>query len=347
MERSKGVTQVVSRTLVGLLAAACGSSNGSGSGMTQDGAALAPDASSGDAGSEDSGGTGEAQADAGQGGCEVFLRAYCAQFQACHTLLFDSFLYGTVDACVQAFTPKCDAELSALGTGATSAALASCGGALSQLGCAMSPTTWPSQCFVAGSLPNGSNCQFSSQCQSTYCNPTSAFCGTCADRVAAGGNCLPYEDLRSVGCGPGLLCTHSDTCEPPLAAGAPCQQGGRQCDPPLACLQMGSNFVCAQPLAIGGSPCDAYFDTCAGNAWCDVSSRTCTAATGLSIGTACDTLGDPCGAGEYCKPTDGGTMGVCAADLPVGSPCGGVDVCVPPAACVNGVCQGDVGSSCP
>jgi hypothetical protein len=348
MKRLEGVTQVVSRALIGLLAAACGSSHGSGSqGMSQDGAAPASDAGAEASGSVDSGGTGEAQADAGEDGCQVFLHAYCAQFQACHTLLFDSFLYGTVDACVQAFTPACNAELTAPGTGATSATLASCGQALSPLDCGTAATTWPSQCFAAGSLANGATCQFSSQCRSTYCDLTSPSCGTCAVRVATGGNCLPADDLRVVSCKPGLLCTNGDTCEAPLASGASCQKGGGQCDPPLTCLQMGSNYVCAQPLAVGASPCDAFFDTCAGNAWCDVSSGTCEASTVLSVGTACDTLGDPCGAGEYCKPTDGGTTGVCAANLPVGSPCGGVDVCDPPAACENGVCQAYVGSSCP
>jgi hypothetical protein len=344
MKRSKSVMQVVSRTLLGLLAAACGSSHASGSdGMTPDGAA--PDAGAQESGSRDSGG--EAQTDAGEDGCQVFLNAYCAGFQTCHALLFDSFLYGTIDGCVQAFTPACHAELSAQGTGATSATLASCGEALSQLDCGTSATAWPSQCFASGKLANGATCQFSSQCQSTYCDLTSASCGKCAARVATGGNCLPADDLRIVSCKPGLLCTGGDTCQSPLVAGAPCQKGGGQCDPPLTCLQMGSNYVCAQPLAVGGSPCATFFNSCAGNTWCNLSTQTCEAATPLTVGTACDTLGDPCGAGEYCKPTDGGTTGVCAADLPVGSPCGGVDVCVPPADCQNGMCQGNVGSSCP
>jgi hypothetical protein len=297
--------------------------------------------------------SGGAGGSGGPDGCLAFLQAQCAQELACSPIDFHFAWFDTVQACVDRLMPVCALELAAPGTSASTATLTACAAAMSRQTCAEALTAAAPECLLPGTLPNGTGCEFSSQCQSSFCSTTSNDpnpCGTCQPRVGVGGRCEQRGDLRFEACDRGLVCT-SAGCAQPVPKGGSCSRLiDHQCAPPLVCLQ-GS---CSEAIPVGSACYDR--DQCAGDAYCQnlntgglLIGSICTALIYAPPGAVCDT-GRWCSAGSNCKDASGmyASVGTCVAVAPDGTTCTAGSDCTIPATCSNGICKGlPPASSCP
>ena len=210
------------------------------------------------------------------------------------------------------FEQVCATQSALPGSGVTSATLEACASALNESPCEF-PAGPPQACDFKGSLPGGTACTDSLQCQSGLCegqfsfNPggesDSRMCGTCQAAANIGGNC------NAGGCSTGACITQDTTASMPT----------------YTCTAIVQGDV--------GAPCDDLTALCQTGLYCAAQTGTCT-----PLGT----IGTPCGDGSPGDP------GGCLAPLGcVGSP--GAAICssgAPGASCSRDLdCSPGVGCS--
>jgi hypothetical protein len=242
-----------------------------------------------------------------------------------------------MDACLVRLTPSCTTELTAPGTAATQATMSTCAQALGDQDCTEFRTLAPPECLLAGTRGNGTGCEFSSQCVSTFCDTSGNACGQCGNRVPSGGSCASTDDLRISACQLELTCSLGH-CVRPVALGGACTNDTGQCLAPYACLGQ----ECTAPVAVGSSPCNP--GACVRGASCN-GAGACEKTSYQPVGVPCDVSfgGKPCLGGGYCADATGQaatTTGTCVADVADGQACMGSFQCTPPSTCVRGMCQG-------
>ncbi len=292
-----------------------------------------PDAATSDASAE--GGSDVAVA------CLSYAQAYCSRFLACAPVRFHT-TYGDIDTCERRTTTFCPNEFLAPGTASTPDRLSACATELATRICPDVLSITPPSCVWPGSAPDGSGCEYDSQCQSGLCNkPTFSLCGSCRARFMLGETCNPLQ--RS--CESGLVCASLATgprCVKPGAEGEMCTSV-TACVPGLNCAQS----VCAKPSELN-QPCLATFE-CNINENLTCTERgsgaqgTCVQATYAAKGESCRFAdGVLCSAGAMCLDAQGrsGTVGTCGATAPDGQACDLTTPCLSPAICLNRVCKG-------
>jgi hypothetical protein len=331
-----------------ILAAGCGGGESAIGDLPSDGGASIASGGSANGGVGANGGDGGASpagggtapssggAASGSDGCNAFAQAYCAQQLACFPSAFRGFWFKTLDDCIADQSHTCAFEIAAPGTSATGSTQAACAVATSKQTCGEFLTAAAPECLTAGSLPDGAGCEFSSQCQSAFCDSRDAMCGKCAPRVGEGGPCFLRADMRFSTCTPGLICS-GNTCVKPVPLGGACDRTRDDCAPSYGCF----NGQCENLVPLGGTCNDR--GQCSGDAFCQTQSAgvgVCTAFVYVPLGAACTESGpNVCWAGSNCRAADGtfSNSGTCVVASSAGTPCKFRDDCL--GFCTNGVCQ--------
>jgi len=310
-----------------------GSSGGlgsGGSGASGNGGASAPSDTGGDSAFSASGGSvstsGTAGASGGAGGdtgdsasqsCAALAKAGCSRTASCSSFLM-STLYGDASTCEARLALSCAAVLDAPGTAATPALMLECAQSLGSLACpSLLTSDFGPQCLPwPGPLAIGSACGDDSQCATAFCaRGSTAICGVCAARTAAGSPCVRNA------CSVGTICPDSgSTCIVPTAGkvGASCKIQ-QDCD------------------LLHGVGCNTSSGSC----------MSLTVATNNACGLASLLASSyaVCPASGTCSASVGGKCAPAAAD---GAAC---DVqkgpaCLGPARCVSGKCTLPNPASC-
>jgi hypothetical protein len=243
-------------------------------------------------------------------------------------------MYGDYQTCIARRKDGCQRELGAPGTGRTFTGEALCQYAFAFGDCAKVMTDQIPACQIQGSRDNGASCTYNSQCKSGNCYlTTDQACGTCADLVAAGGDC------SQANCAPGLRCNSKNVCIVPGANGEACSDD-QPCDvTTLYCTRAGT---CAPMAGTAGAACDTLLGC---NLWENLLCTSTTAGQCASVSFAgsggnCGGTG-LCGIGLFCPMPSGATTGTCPSFLNDGDACGsaaGDTPCLTPARCVAGRC---------
>jgi hypothetical protein len=248
-------------------AVSCGTSGGSGGGLTADQA------------------------------CGDLAMARCTRIESCSATVF-AIRYPDQPTCQAREKANCMKSVAAPSTGNSPQATEACATALQgNVTCSeFLDNTPPAACAAKfGTLANGTACAFSGQCQSSYCGVgPNALCGTCmASPPAAGASCT---DLF---CGPGLECaTESKTCGTPAAMSAPCDAA--PCAPGLVCAGAMGSRTCQMiaSTAAAGQACGNLAGNhvvCAAQGFCKLPAGQTTAMC-LGVagdGAACDDVMGP------------------------------------------------------
>jgi hypothetical protein len=242
--------------------------------------------------------------------CEQLAFDACQAFETCSPLqLF--YAFDTRQACQAQLVAVCRAfaaEGHYIDQNACAAALA--GRRCSGFHAARLPTS----CTVPrGPGPDAAPCYSDADCESTYCERKDD-CGTCSPRRAQGEACR-----GTVECEPGLSC-RSDGCQPPVEAGAGCDDA-RLCGGNLLCVRE----QCVEPRADGQRCTQGSCDAFAGST-CEADTERCAPANTAALR---DCEPDP----E--KETD---LPVCRQVSLVGEGCTVDDECGKLAFCEDGVC---------
>jgi hypothetical protein len=279
--------------------------------------------------------------DAGLAACDAY---YAAQYTRCGG--------PTPPTSFKArFEQVCQNQATLPGSGMTIAALEACASALDISPCDEAPP--PEACSFFGSLPGGSSCADSIQCQSGYC------AGQQVETIDG-----PLTPLTCGSCAPGVV-----VLGPEAGAGAACDNGG--CQAGLFCSPQAS--LC-QPLEDAGARCCCQ-GVCAGPSVCDGTDGVNNTCLSLADGGACNedlecspglgcilgecspavtwaSAGQPCNQAVRCifggcssmdSPPDGGWAGTCSTFIADGQPCA-VDPFSPPpcdpfSECFEGTCM--------
>jgi len=231
------------------------------------------------------------------------------------------------------------ADLDSGKTGYDGQAAARCFAGYDKLGCSLSAEadilSLVRTCAetIKGTVANGGACLNAGECVSQSCNVdgcngNSCCAGTCQDKIAAGGDCLPNGSV----CVDGTYCRYDATsqqgvCATYVPAGQPCSRADR-CTPGLACLaEAGAPGVCGKAPAEGepcpAGICDSFLDVCD-------ASKTCVPRAGA--GVAC-TSSQACVGYASCDQTSG----VCVVPPGAGEACDR-DTCLLGLTCINGIC---------
>ncbi len=232
------------------------------------------------------------------------------------------------------FRTVCQQGLAAPGTGITASYLDKCAAALSATACGGSST--PDECKTpAGTLTDGTACDDSSQCKSSYCKKSTtttttdagtssetADCGVCAATIAAGGDCDLTGETR---CAPDTTCIPSGTtgtagkCTTGVKndVGGACGASGTGCKSGLSC-----DFKTLKCVAPGGAGA-----TCSSTSDCQQPDLACVAKVckaRVGDGAACTSSAE-CQAQLGCNPT----THVCGKrpNAKGGEPCTSFTVC--------------------
>jgi hypothetical protein len=286
---------------------------------------------------------------------------------------------------VSRFSIICNDELSAPGTGITTAFLDGCAAALEKN---PSCTGAIPECVEpAGSLAIGAACGADNQCASTRCELSSngqnspdggatltvITCGVCGATVADGAACqsgdvcvagdectngtCQKETTSSGGTGAiGSSCQADADCATPnrcdITQGICAAPGtaGQACSVSSDCASglicNVSTEQCEAPVASGG-PCTG--GDCASGLGCDATTKKCTTITFAAQGAACDDDAILCDRGTCNIGSSGGAnAGVCPTILADGAPCGiaANTACDDFAECIDGTCQISNPASC-
>jgi hypothetical protein len=315
-------------------------------------------------GSATTGSAGATEAEGGgQGadsGCAAYAKVRCARYQTCLPMRF-AILYSSLSDCEQASGVTCEGELTAPGTSRTAESAAACAADIAQQNCADWQSTAPQSCTLPGSLAVDAPCEYSSQCESTFCSRAAgSWCGVCKARDTAGVAC----DAGQASCARGLRCAYGCTtgdscaaadqhfrCAEAKAEGVACG-GPTECRATLACL----DGVCRKGVGLG-EPCDPNLS---GN--CDPSadlycvagapssSARCVKNSYVAGAAACNTVAARhCSGLGACDGTDGHLIsdgaGTCTAPGGPGDACSSDKLCRQPALCLNGVCTSPVNAA--
>ena len=101
--------------------------------------------------------------------CTSLAQAECARRDACSNHFYIQRVYGDIATCEQRVRDACVTSLGAHGTGQTPTRVQACATAYPTISCVdlTNGDNLPSACgAIAGSLANGAQCRFASQCQS-------------------------------------------------------------------------------------------------------------------------------------------------------------------------------------
>jgi hypothetical protein len=161
----------------------------------------------------------------------------------------------------------------------------------------------------------GSNCNAGGINESIACRSLYCVHGICADRTPDGSLvCQPAEPPCPSGtlCSPGTA-TLPTSCQPPLAAGGPCDPPGT-CVAGYWCAQHGDAAAC-DPLPAANAPCSG---PCAAGLTCSRFQDAGACQTVVTDGGACRGLhDDTCAPGLVCVTT----TNVCAPPAALGAAC--------------------------
>jgi hypothetical protein len=261
----------------------------------------------------------------------IGVTAYCARLSTCAPLLLAS-KYGDKTTCVARREQDCERELGAPGTDRTFTGEALCQYAFAFGDCAKVMTDQIPACQIQGSRDSGASCTYNSQCKSGNCYlTTDQACGTCADLVAAGGDCSRGN------CGSGLICNSKNVCIVPGATGDACS-ADQPCDrTTYFCTPAG---ICAPMEETVGAACEPSVGC---NLWkgflCASKTSTCVSVRLAGSGEQCGAISGEvvtCAANWSCPST-----GTCPSFANDGEACGtaaGGIFCLAPARCVTGRC---------
>lgn len=272
-----------------------------------------------------------------EGACKNYAYARCTQLQSCSSTAI-LVQFGDVTTCEQYYAASCEIAGTAPSSGSTIARVNACAGEVPGWKCSdlIYGENDPPDCVAAaGSLPNGSPCGVSAQCQSSWCgHSVGSACGTCAPTPQPGAPCT-----FGFQCPAGLSC-YSGECAAHVLLGGQCS-ATQPCDDGLVCVsgvctaEASSLGAACNPLGAGcdlyaGLACNATSNTCqtiqlvpGGEACGIVGAQAQDCVTGscvrgacvpeAALGAACDiTNVQPCiSFGECIVTTDGGTMGTC------------------------------------
>lgn len=266
--------------------------------------------------------------------CKSAARSLCTKLQSCAEILVTG-AYGTIDKCAERISLDCTAQVGATGSTVGEEDFAGCANAIAASSCDdLFNDVSPAACKLPGTLENGTQCGFGSQCKSSTCiSSASSNCGTCAPVSPAGGACGP-----TAGCEDGLVCSNN-VCAQPVAAGGACTTSA-QCAGLLVC----KGGTCATRGGAGAA-CDPLAGDCdiSQGLFCNPGSSKCEKPTLADPGEPCGIVEQKlvvCGAGGSC---DGATLqqpGTCVPPIADGAACSTTDGpdCLAPAECVNGLC---------
>ena len=286
--------------------------------------------------------------------CKDVVAARCQRLAACSTADL-SKRWADEMTCEARQLIQCDASLSAKDTGATAATVTACASAIPAESCPQFLGVDPADaCLPAtGTRAIGAACEYSGQCQSSFCAVASdAVCGTCAPVPAAGDSCAQS------GCGPTMVCVASTmTCQVPVAAQGSCS-ADLPCAVGYACVgasaATGVMGTCTAEVEAAGSPCDPKRATgpdCDADAGltCDATTSMCVAQPIVAAGQACGNVSGVqtrCAAGATCIKPTGSQTGTCTAPAADGAACDTVagPGCLYPAKCVVGSAGGTAGT---
>src|SRR5262249_48660842 len=145
-------------------------------------------------------------------------------------------------------------------TALTPAQALACGMAITASSCdAFLNHPEPAACLAAPG-PGAGGCSFSAQCSTTFCGLGQfPLCGPCRDIPQAGTSCA------TSGCGPTLVCSATQVCEPPGALNAQCDLA-LPCASGLTCVGATNTAkgTCQTEIATLGAACDSTHKTRAG-----------------------------------------------------------------------------------
>jgi hypothetical protein len=260
----------------------------------------------------------------------IGVTAYCARLSTCAPLLLAS-MYGDYQTCIARRKDDCVRELGAPGTGRTFTGEALCQYAFAFGDCAKVMTDQIPACQILGSRDNGASCTYNSQCESGNCYlTTDQACGTCADLVAAGGDCSQGS------CEPGLICNSKNVCIVPGANGDACSDD-QPCDrTTYFCTPAGT---CAPVEETVGAACEPLVGCNTWKGFLCASNSTCVSVRLAGSGEQCGVVSGEvvtCAANWSCPST-----GTCPSFANDGDACGaaaGGVSCLAPARCVTGRC---------
>jgi hypothetical protein len=265
--------------------------------------------------------------------CRAYASAICSQTHTCSPSLFE-LRWPDFSTCTQYTAINCINSTIAPSSGETVTSLQNCTNALqanawecSDLYANINP---PTACAPpAGSLPNGSVCAKSAQCQSGYCGAdTGVTCGKCAAPPAPGTACQ-----ASAFCGLGSYCNDQNVCMAHAVANAACSSH-QTCVPGYNCV---SN-VCTQGQPTEGAQCGvAGAATCSEIAGldCNYQTQACAPMLIVAANQPCNSvlfgqMYSHCGGGAQCS------NGFCTATAALGQPCDTAagPFCISPARCI-------------
>jgi hypothetical protein len=278
--------------------------------------------------------------------CSDLATAICNKLQSCSSIEVQ-LAYGSVSECITRAQITCPGDITASGSGATTANIEACAQAYTSASCSdLESNTTPSACEIPGTLAAGTVCGTDQQCvgPNGYCKiAAGSTCGACATKAAAGGTCTSSNDCQG-----GLVCGGT-SCVSPGAAGAACS-ATHPCADPLVC----SNTTCSSPAEAGqacqstadGQTCDTIMGVI-----CNPTTLVCAQIQTASAGSPCGLISGGytlCSGGSTCNVDASGEMGTCGAVAADGAACGGTSAatCLAPSICVNNTCTTPNPSSC-
>ncbi len=293
---------------------------------------------------------------------------YCDRLSRCNPRGFSAKYDNN---CVPRRKQLCLNALGAPGTASTPSSVEACAQTYPSFACAaLANGGTPAPCLPrAGSLTNGTPCNFSSQCASTFCAIGTSPCGSCQPITNPGDACA------NGACSTGLYCSKiTSTCVAHVLLGHPCENEVA-CAYQLTCVgdsaQNGVLGVCMQNVTAPGAPClvpnpspspgpsQADCDSSVG-LFCSGSkanNKVCVPTTFVyptpSPSPSCGAMAGPsytiCAGGAQCLITKPKLQtGYCAGPAQDGEACatGGDIDCVAPAKCIGVQVDGGINGTC-
>jgi len=241
-------------------------------------------------------------------------------------------MYGVVYESVRAGIER------SLDSGATSfdaAQAQRCIDDLAQAECVVGPASTACEAMFVGHVPEGGACLDSMECAGGgYCSEAMTCPRVCEPTLAAGARCD-----EGGACAAGLACSPEGVCEVPRANGEPCAESANCLSEychydTLVCTAVPVNFATAE-----GQPCDWTYE-CQLGLFCNEALAQPVCVPAPKLGEPCTDIGGSvsCANGAFCHFEADGTEGVCVERAPVGGPCEESEECAT-MICDGGTCQ--------
>lgn len=284
----------------------------------------------------------------------VSVEAACARFAdaVCGTVALrcgEAAFRGTFDdaiTCRERIQLRCEQVSAADDTSWTPARRMDCASAIEALPtCESANNYWwiPACAALPGPRPFGAGCSTDGQCATGVCGFTTVTCGTCINKVPAGGLCGDYDLCADPGYE--CLCKGEDCAERRCDV---TRKVGETCGPQSTC---GDGTVCSQGtcvLAGAGAACKLHQD-CAYPYACNGISKKCeervVALPGAPCGKTASGGWAEC-AGSDCNLDDGASTGTCSTVVADGAACDATHTCKLLSTCAGGFCMPPVQVVC-